>query len=472
VLAHILRFEWRALVADRTVALVTAIFSAVLVYAALTGAGWAREQAGSLDELRDASARRVAEWRRHVATAPETETASAWGPTSPSFIGTRQGGYALLPVTSLAALAVGQSDLYVNYYKVTARTRESFIAGEQVENPLELMVGHFDLAFVMLFFYPLLILAVTYDLTSGDRENGTLRMLLAQPVRLKTLVIGRLLTRATAVVLPALLIPVVALWFTGVNIGPAALGRLGLWTLGVLGYGAFWFALAVAVNALGRPPALNALALAGGWLVLVVLVPSLINVGVASSYPLPSRVEFVNATRLATDEARVKGSRLLSRFLEDHPTLQATGQTMENFDILQAARDDEVSRQLEPVVNRYNAQLARQQAAVSALSYLSPAALTQRVLFEAAGTGPSRYQHFYRQVDGFHAQWTRYFQARSFTSTRMRPVDFDEMPAFTYFEEPLAAVASRTAAPLVIPWALACGILAAAFAGYRRFEIA
>jgi ABC-2 type transport system permease protein len=472
VLAHILRFEWRALVADRTVALVTAIFSAVLLYAALTGAGWAREQAGSLDALRAASARRVAEWRRHVTTAPETETASSWGPTSPSFIGARQGGYALLPVTSLAALAVGQSDLYVNYYKVTARTRESFIAGEQVENPLKLMVGHFDLAFVMLFFYPLLILAVTYDLTSGDRENGTLRMLLAQPVRLKTLVIGRLMTRATAVVLPALVIPVVGLWFTGVNIGPAALGRLGLWTLGVLGYGAFWFALAVAVNALRRPPALNALLLAGAWLVLVVLVPSLINIGVASAYPLPSRVEFVNATRLATDEARVKGSRLLSRFLEDHPTLQTTGQTMENFDILQAARDEEVARQLEPVVERYNAQLARQQAAVSLLSYLSPAALTQRVLVEAAGTGPSRYRHFYAQVDGFHERWTRYFQARSFTRARMRPVDFDEMPAFTYAEEAVGAVAARTAAPLVVPWLLAFGVLAAAFGGYRRFEIA
>jgi ABC-2 type transport system permease protein len=472
VLAHILRFEWRALVADRTVALVTAIFSAVLVYAALTGAGWARQQAGSLDDLREASARRVADWRRHVAAAPETETASSWGPTSPSFIGTRQGGYALLPVASLATLAVGQSDLYVNYYKVTARTRESFIAGEQVENPLKLMVGHFDLAFVFLFFYPLLILAVTYDLTSGDRENGTLRMLLAQPVRLRTMVMGRLLTRATAVVLPALVIPLVGLWFTGVNIGPAGFGRLGLWTFGVLGYGAFWFALAVAVNALGRPPALNALVLAGAWLVLVVLVPSLINVGVASAYPLPSRVEFVNATRLATDEARVKGSRLLSRFLEDHPTLQAAGQTMENFDILQAARDEEVARQLEPVVNRYNAQLARQQAAVSALSYLSPAALTQRVLFEAAGTGPSRYQHFYAQVDGFHERWTRYFQARSFTSTRMRPVDFDEMPAFTYAEEPAGTVAARAVAPLLVSWALAFGVLAAALSAYRRFQVA
>jgi ABC-2 type transport system permease protein len=472
VLRHILRFEWRALVADRTVALVTALFSAVLVYAALTGAGWAREQAGSLDELRDASARRVAEWRRHVSTAPPTETAASWGPTSPSFIGTRQGGYALLPVSALAALAVGQSDLYVNYYKVTARTRESFIAGEQVENPLKLMVGHFDLAFVILFFYPLLILAVTYDLTSGDRENGTLRMLLAQPVRLKTLVMGRLLTRATAVVLPALVIPLVGVWFTEGNLSAAALGRLGLWTLAVLGYGAFWFALAVAVNTLGRPPAFNALALAGAWLVLVVLVPGLINVGVASAYPLPSRVEFVNATRVATDEARVKGSRLLSRFLEDHPTLQATGQTMENFDILQAARDEEVARQLEPVVDRYNAQLARQHAAVSTLRYLSPAALTQSVLYDAAGTSMSRYQHFYAQVGGFHEQWTRYFQARSFRSTRMRPVDFDEMPAFTYSEEPLGAVTARTWAPLAAPWVLALAILAAAFAGFRRFDVA
>jgi ABC-2 type transport system permease protein len=273
-------------------------------------------------------------------------------------------------------------------------------------------------------------------------------------------------------VLPALLIPLAGLWLAGGTLGPAALGRLGLWTLGVLGYGAFWFALAVAVNALGRPPALNALMLAGAWLVLVVLVPSLINVGVASAYPLPSRVEFVNATRIATDEARVKGSRLLSRFLEDHPTLEATGQTMENFDILQAARDQEVARQLEPVVERYNAQLARQQAAVSALSYLSPTALTQRVLFEASGTGPSRYQHFYAQVDRFHDQWTRYFQARAFTSARMQPADFDQLPAFAYVEEPLGAVAARSAAPLLVPWALAFGMLIAAFAGYRRLEIA
>jgi ABC-2 type transport system permease protein len=407
-----------------------------------------------------------------VAARPPSEPAASFSPESPAFIGARQGQHALLPVSPLSALAIGQSDLYVNYYKVTSRTRESFIHGEQIENPLRLMVGHFDLAFVLLYFYPLLILAVTYDLTSGDRENGTLRMLLAQPVRLSTLVSGRLLTRAVAVLLPALFIPAVGLALEGPAVDGAAIGRLLVWTATVVGYGAFWFALAVAVNALGRSPALNALSLAGAWLVLVVLVPALINSAVASAYPLPSRVEFVNATRVATDDARIQGSRLLTRFLEDHPTLEATGQTMENFDVLQAARDEEVARQLEPVVARYNGQLARQHGAVSLVRYLSPAALAQSVLYDAAGTSLSRYQQFFRQVDAFHERWKAFFQARAFAGARMHPEDFDALPTFTYGEEPFGAVLNRAVAPVAFLWAGGAGMLTWARRRYRRYEVA
>jgi hypothetical protein len=54
----------------------------------------------------------------------------------------------------------------------------------------------------------------------------------------------------------------------------------------------------------------------------------------------------------------------------------------------------------------------------------------------------------------------------------MQPADFDQLPAFAYVEEPLGAVAARSAAPLLVPWALASGMLIAAFAGYRRLEIA
>ncbi|MGH9159990.1 MAG: ABC transporter permease [Vicinamibacteraceae bacterium] len=471
MLRHILRFEWRPLVADRTVALVAGLFSAVLLYGAVTGAAWTRAQASSLDTLRESSARRVAEWREHVSTTPPSEEAD-FTPASPSYIGARQGQHVLLPISPLASVAIGQSDLYVNYYKVTSRTRESFIHGEQIENPLTLMIGHFDLAFVILYFYPLLILAVMYDLTSGDRDSGTLRMLLSQPLRLRTFVLGRLSTRAVVVVLPALLIPIVGIWLGDANLDSVVFGRLLIWTMAVLGYGACWFALAVAINALARPPSFNALALAAIWLLVVVLVPGLINIGVASAYPVPSRVEFVNATRAATDQARVKGSQLLSRFFEDHPTLEATEETMQNFDILQAARDEDVARQLEPVIARYKTQLAKQHAVVSVLRFLSPAAVAQSVLYDAAGTSLARYQHFFSQVDSFHEQWKQFFEARGFRGARMRPVDFDRLPTFTYAEEPLRAVVRRTWLPLVVLWTLAVGILLAALVTYRRYAVA
>jgi ABC-2 type transport system permease protein len=67
--------------------------------------------------------------------------------------------------------------------------------------------------------------------------------------------------------------------------------------------------MAAAVAALGKPSATNAMILAGAWLGLVVLVPSLLNMGPTTAYPVPSRVEMIQATRTASDDANAEGSR-------------------------------------------------------------------------------------------------------------------------------------------------------------------
>ena len=59
--------------------------------------------------------------------------------------------------------------------------------------------GRFDLAFVLIYLYPLLILALTYNLLSAEKEQGTLALALSQPVSLRTLVSAR--WRCAAVVL-------------------------------------------------------------------------------------------------------------------------------------------------------------------------------------------------------------------------------------------------------------------------------
>ena len=75
-----------------------------------------------------------------------------------------------------------------------------------------------------------------------------------------------------------LMIALLAFVVGGVRLTASGMpARLALWTLAVALYGMFWFAVATAVAALGKPSATNAMVLAGIWLVLVILVPSLVS---------------------------------------------------------------------------------------------------------------------------------------------------------------------------------------------------
>lgn len=96
----------------------------------------------------------------------------------------------LLPPGLLAPLAIGQSDLLPYYFKVSTDSRETIMASNEIENPNRLLAGRFDLALVLIFLYPLLILALTYNMLSVEQEQGTLALVLSQPVSLATLVTG------------------------------------------------------------------------------------------------------------------------------------------------------------------------------------------------------------------------------------------------------------------------------------------
>jgi ABC-2 type transport system permease protein len=75
------------------------------------------------------------------------------------------------------------------------------------------------------------------------------------------------------------------------------------------------------------------------WLALVVLLPSLCNVLATTTYPVPSRVEMIQAVREASDAATAEGSKLLSKYYEDHPELAAgdAAQAMNDFNIIRVA---------------------------------------------------------------------------------------------------------------------------------------
>lgn len=471
MLRRIVHHEWRALSADATVWAVAMVFGIAIGYGVWNGARWRSFQATA---LASAATEEAARYDRLQAQAtalqqPGAKVSPFADPRSPSNVGGRLGPrYAMLPPGPLAPLAIGQSDLLPYYFKVSTDARENIVAATEIENPNRLLAGRFDLAFVIIFLYPLLILALTYNMLSAEQEEGTLSLALSQPVSLSTLTSGKVLLRALLLVGLVVAFSATALLISGADLAaPGAMIRLLLWFAVVAAYGAFWFGLAVAVASLGRNSTANATILASAWLVLIVMTPSLFNMAATSLYPVPSRVEMVQAMREAQDEANKGGSQALARFYEDHPEL-ATGdpaQAMNDFNVVRVAVNDDVERRVRPVVNRYEEQIGKQQTVIDSLRFLSPAILMQSALNDIAGTGTDRHRDYLAQVDVFHRQWRDYFVPKIFAKAQV--TDFTQVPRFTYREEDTSAVTARVGIALV---GLLLPGLAVGVAGLRRLR--
>lgn len=366
-----------------------------------------------------------------------------------------------LPPTPLAALAVGQSDVLPVVVPLTPGPPPSLHGGAEPENPHRLLLGQFDAAFVVIHLAPLLVLALTYALLAGERERGTLPLLLTQPLTLRAYVVGRLAPR----VLVAMgLVGAISggCWALARVTDASSTARLALWTAVALAYVGFWFGVALIVVSRPRGSAHQALVLAALWLAFMVLVPAAINLAVKSFAAVPSRMELILALRASGDEALAERSKLLAAYYEDHPEFAPKGEAAEgapDFSRVRIVTYQKLEHDLAPVLARYEARLARQQALVGKLQFLSPALLAHTALVEAAGTGLGRHREFMRQAAQHHRALREFFNPRILRKDQEKFTAWDEVPVFRFAEEPAGTVARR-AMPALLGLLLATVVLA------------
>lgn len=459
MLTRIMKSEWRNLTADRSPVAIAIILGAAIAYGAYNGSRWVRFQKETIASALAEERQRLNGIKIEIPKieSGEKKVSSFADSRLPQSLGRNMGlRYAAMQPGPLGSLAIGQSDLYPYYFKVSTGSKQSFVNNDELENPVHLLAGRFDLSFALLYLFPLVILAFSYNLISAEKEGGTLAMALSQPVSLQHLVTAKVTLRALFAVALALALSIAGVMIGGAELSaPGAASRLLLWIVVTVLYGAFWFALAVAVNAFGRGSAHNAMVLAGLWLFFVVVMPSALNVAVKSAHPVPSRVELIQAARVAGEDATRKSSHLLARYLEDHPDLAPkTKGDAPDYGTLLVAVNEEAERSVQPVLNRFDAQVTSQQGMVDRFRYLSPAIVAQSAFNDLAGSGLARYTHFMTQVDDYHRRWRGFFTPRILRREKLSSADIDKLPAFSYREEPMPALIERVTlaiAGLIIP---------------------
>jgi ABC-2 type transport system permease protein len=478
MLLRIAKNDWRNLKSDRTLWAVGALLACTILYGVHNGASWVRFQEKTIAGAIADEAERHGQIKKGIEDANAGRTAPpSWkDPRSPYAVGYRLGSrYATMPPAPLASLTVGQSDLLPYYFRVTVNSRDTLMGNDEIENPIHLLSGRFDLAFVIIYLFPLMILGLSYNLISGEKEDGTLAMTLSQPVSLRTVALGKIGFRAAFVLGVGAVLSIAAAILSGVNLsGDGVLLRLAVWIGVVTAYALFWFGLAIAVNARGYSSSTNAMALSGFWLVFVLLVPSLLNVIVKTVHPVPSRVEMIQAMRRASDEVVAQRSRVMAQFLEDHPELApaSSGDANAQYAIRVVAITEEMERRVQPVLAAFDDQVSRQQELADRYRFLSPAVLTQAALYDLAGTGVHRYKHFLRLASDYHEQWQGHIQPMMMKSVKLAPQQIDDLPQWRYREEGTAAVLGRVGPNFAALAAAALGIVVLGVHLVRRYPIA
>jgi ABC-2 type transport system permease protein len=196
--ANVFRQEWRSLLAEQSIQVIAALMAVLIGWPIYNGATWVRFQEKTLAAAANDQQERLHQLRQNLSDieAGRVEPKGFLDPRSPASIGNATGvPFVVMPPAPLSAFSIGQSDVYPYYFKLGLRSKQTVLNSDEIENPLNLLSGRFDLAFVIVYLFPLLILSLTYNLISEEKENATLALALSQPIRLSTLIAQKTLFR-------------------------------------------------------------------------------------------------------------------------------------------------------------------------------------------------------------------------------------------------------------------------------------
>lgn len=459
LLWHVVHHELRLLARGSAAPVALMLMGVAVAYAAWTGARWRHEQLSTIEQIRTQDeqtyatiAAQLDELVRHGNPAPRLQLAGmAWYIAQPEgavvpaphldprraeaaaseWVGAR---HAALSPAPFSSLAVGQSDLHPYYTRVTIRTRPILVNSDEIENPVNLLTGRFDLAFVLTFCCPLLLLPLLYNIVSEDRDSGTLALVASQPVALRLIIIARLVTRAGAALLVTLTVSLATLAIGGA-LNQISAADVAVWCAVVMTAVLFWSGVALVVSAARWRSAANATVLAVAWLVLAIVLPVLLGELASAWAPVPSRVQLINAVREAGNLNAADVASLVTAYYEAHPDAVSSSESADVTAIRGLAQQDEVDRRIEPILSAYRAATARQQSIADRLRFLSPPLLVYDAAIELAGTTNARYRRFANQVDAYHARWRQYFYPLVHARASLSMRQYERAPRFTFEDE-------------------------------------
>ena len=326
-------------------------------------------------------------------------------------------------VPRLAGLSIGQRDIYPSVQSVTVRNLEEQRYTTDLMNPLFQLLGNMDFSFVLIYFFPLVIVAFGFNLMSEEREGGTWSLVLSQtnsPMRFLGVKLGIRLISVLAVLM---LLLAISVYYLAIPVDKYFMA----FSLIAILYVLFWFAMVWLVISFQLSSNLNAQILLTSWVLLNLIVPAGINVVKRYLFPIPEAMTAVIENREGYHaQWDRKKEPTMEHFYNKYPQYSKYHHSDDQdfswlwYFAMQQLGDDEASES----IGNLKEKLVQRMEMANLLSWIVPTVHTQLSLNSVSFSDLGNYLSFMNALESFHEGKKDFFFSKIFEGKPVSSVDW------------------------------------------------
>ena len=394
-----------------------------------------------------------------------------------------------LPPQPLASLVGGVSNDIGRTTEIRGRGELSATDSRYSEDPLFATFRFLDLDFTFQIVLSLLAILFAYDSVNGEKERGTLRLALANPVPRNLFITGKLIGSFLGLVAPlllpmalgALLLPVM-----GVPLSADEWMRLGLIVLTGILYCGVFVTLSVAISSLTARTSSSFLFLIVAWIFAVLIIPRSAVLIAGRAVDVPS------VDDIGSQKARFSAQL----FTEDRaamsnwkPTEKEPEKMMKEFQKFTQGQGDAREKKIQEFSARLNEERENRQAVQERLAFglarISPTATFSLAATRLAGTSLSLKGHYRDAAQGYQQDYAKFmlaktgmnpggmlvFRVTSDNGEKPKPVDPHELPEFRYNPMKLGDVFPGAVLDILLLIGFNIVLFGLAYLGFLRYDV-
>lgn len=419
---------------------------------------------------------------RHAAAEAERQVWVEQGEKNPHSAA-HYGTYAFKPYMPLGAIDRGLEPYTGTtiFLEAHARNPEAFRSVEDLNAAHRL--GQLVTSTVLQLLLPLLIILLTFSMFCGEREQGTLRMILSTGISRKQLAMGKLLGLSiplTAVLVPATAVGILALALFG---GPDS--SLWSWSRVVVlmavyfVYFAIFVGLSLVVSALAPTSRFSLVFLTGFWFLTSFVMPRLAADGVERITPLPTAAEFQTAISKDIDGLigwTDRTQQVTERLMKEHKVNKAEELPFDpdGFVLMEAEEDEtRIYREhFDELTDRYEQQAWQYQFG----GLPAPLVALRSLSMAVSGTDYGHHRQFADAAETYRFNYVQ--DLNTHLSENMKPGEryladrslWEAVKAFSYEPPSLSHILSQQVLSLVFLGLWALAVLAAIPVALKRMR--